>query len=66
MDTGKSTRIGLANGNHNRAWLSINLGVSKAYVSAICNGKEEPSRDMIKRLAEVFNVPVSTFIKWGE
>ena len=66
MNIAKSTRLGLAEVNKNRVWLAHNLSVTKQYISSVCNGKTVPSTEMIERLAALFSVPVSEFIKWGE
>lgn len=66
MDIAKSTRHGLAEVNQNRVWLALKLDVTKQYVSSLCNGITVPSTEMIERLALIFGVTVSEFIKWGE
>ena len=66
MDISKSIRVGLAMSRKRQNWLADELKVTKAYVSAMCNDKVGVSTDRLQQLADLFDVPVSEFIKWGE
>lgn len=66
MDISKSIRVGLAMKNVKQKWLANELGVSRAYISNLCNGSKIPGRAQIEEIASAFNVKVSEFIMWGE
>lgn len=66
MDLAESTRVGLAKKQKSQRWLAGELGVSVQFVSFICTGRKTPSISMLSVIAEVFDVSVSEFIKWGE
>ena len=62
----ESVRVGLAKKHKSQKWLAGELGVSVQFVSFLCTGRKTPSVSMISVIAEVFEVSVSEFIKWGE
>ena len=66
MDISKSVRVGLAKQKKRQNWLARELGVSDNYISCLCKGTKTPSLRMCSHIASVFNVPLSTLIKWGE
>ena len=66
MNVAKSIRVSLAKENKKQTWLANELGVSRAYVSALCTGEKRPSMDKMTVIANVFHVSVSEFIKRGE
>lgn len=66
MNLGKSIRIGLANKNLTKRWLSERLEVSPGYVSDLCNEKQRPNLERVEQMAQLFGVKVSEFIAWGE
>ncbi len=66
MDISKSIRMGLAVDGKRQNWLAEQLAVSDNYVSCICKGDKQISLIRLEQISSVFNVPVSTFIKWGE
>lgn len=42
------------------------VGISDGTLSSLISGKQQPSLGMLNRLARFFEVPLSTFILWGE
>ena len=66
MNISKSIKIGLAKKEVNQGWLASKLGTGKTYVSAICKGASGVSTDRLQDIANIFDVPVSEFIRWGE
>jgi len=51
-----------------KAQLAKELGVSRAYITMIANGKRKPSQDIARRLHEFFVNKVNTFecvSEWG-
>lgn len=65
MDIGKSIRIALAEKNITRAVLASKLGCGRPNVTQMCSSGRVRS-ETLKRLAEVFEMSVSDFIKLGE
>ncbi|AUR84320.1 Cro/C1-type helix-turn-helix domain protein [Vibrio phage 1.054.O._10N.261.52.A1] len=66
MDIGKSINVGCALFNCNKNELAKSIGKSVVTVSQYSNGHTNPSIATLKLIADFFNVPVSTFISWGE
>ena len=66
MNVAKSIRVSLAMENKKQTWLANELGVSRAYVSALCTGVKRPSMDKMTVIANVFGISVSEFVKRGE
>lgn len=66
MNIAQSISVGLALREKNNTWLAHNLHVSKQFISKVCKGEKDFPRKRLEELAEVFKVPVSEFIKWGE
>jgi transcriptional regulator with XRE-family HTH domain len=46
--------------------LAEKLGISKSHLSELENGKKAVSIDLLKKYAEVFDVPPSTFLSFME
>ena len=65
VNIGKSTRLCLAEVNEGTGWLSKQMGISRTYASSIANSELVMLHQVVK-LAKVFNMPVSDFIKLGE
>lgn len=42
------------------------LGISKSYLSEIETGKKEPSLKVLNKYSEVFQLPLSSIINFGE
>ena len=66
MDIAKSINVGCALFNCNKNELAEGIGKSVVTVSQYSNGHTSPSMNTLKLIADFFNVPVSTFISWGE
>lgn len=66
FDLGKSLRTGLAQKNLNRSQFARIMLVSPQYISKLCKGKGEVSIQRLAWFADFFEVPLSTFILWGE
>lgn len=47
-------------------YLADRLGIAKSTVSMYENGQREPDFEMLEKLADFFNVPMSTFFPGGE
>lgn len=50
----------------NQANLAKKLGVSRSYISELESGNRTPSIDLLRRYADVFNVPVSSLVFFAE
>ena len=46
--------------------LADRLGVSRSHLSEIESGKKEPSLDLVRRYADLFDVPVSSILFFSE
>jgi len=46
--------------------LAERLGVSKSHISELESGKKTPSVDLLKKYAEVFDIPPSTLLLFAE
>lgn len=66
MDIGRSIKEGLRRNGENQRWLSKQMGWLEQHTSAVVNNKRSVSLPVIVRLAGVFRVSSSEFIKWGE
>lgn len=66
MHIGKSIRVALAMREKNQKWLSEKLGVSTAYVSALCTNNTTAGTGAIKRISEALDFSVSEFVALGE
>ncbi len=66
MDIAKSTRVGLAKVDRNKAWLARKTGFTQQYIGQICNDKTVPPVGTISKLASAFDVIDSIFVEWGE
>jgi len=42
------------------------LGISKSYLSEIENGRKEPSLQLVKRYADVYELPISSIMFFSE
>lgn len=65
-DIQESIRVGLHLTKTSNGDIACALGVSSSTVSLWRNKKRRINWDYIVKLAEFFDVPVSTFIEWGE
>jgi DNA-binding Xre family transcriptional regulator len=65
MDIGKSIRVALAQKNIRRSDLAGKLGCVRSNVTQMCTTGKVRS-ETLKRLAEIFEMSVSDFIKLGE
>lgn len=50
----------------NQSNLAKRLDVSRSYISELESGNRTPSLDLLRRYAEVFNVPVSSLVFFAE
>ena len=50
----------------NQKDLAEQLGISRAHISEIENGKKTPSYGLLQRYSEVFDIPVSNLIFFSE
>jgi len=50
----------------NQSALAKKLDISRSYISELESGNRTPSLDLLKRYAEVFNVPVSSLVFFAE
>lgn len=66
MDIGKSINVGCALFNKRKGDLALSIGKTSVTVSQYVKGNTQPSASTLKQMADFFNVPVSTFISWGE
>lgn len=62
----QALRVILAKENKSQAWIARQIGVSRPYVSSLYNANKLPSLGTVKKVCDVFGVPVSAFIKGGE
>lgn len=62
----ESIRVGLHLTKKTNSDIAKALDVSLSTVSLWRNNKRRINWEYIIKLAQLFNVPVSTFIKWGE
>ena len=64
----RAIRIGLIDSNTalTQSELGEFLGVSQATVSKYIGGHISPTLDMAIKIADMFGVKLSEFIKWGE
>jgi transcriptional regulator with XRE-family HTH domain len=62
----RSIRMGLAKKYMKQSELAQVMGVRPQYVHAICAGSKIVGLERMQWLAEYFDVPLSTFILWGE
>lgn len=51
---------------YNAKEMSELLGISSSYLSEIENGKKKVSMDLLERYSELFNLRVSTLIRFSE
>lgn len=65
MNIGNSIRIAMVKCGMRQQDVAKKVGVTRTYISGLCNGRK-PSQDLIVKLADCFNMPVSEFIKLGE
>lgn len=65
MNIGNSIRIAMIKRGMRQHDVAEKVGITRTYVSGLCNGRK-PSQDLIVKLAECFDMPVSEFIKLGE
>lgn len=65
MDVGRSTRVALAQRNKNNKWLAEKLDCSMAWVGKLKRDAKANSAT-IEKLAKVFELSESEFIKLGE
>lgn len=66
MNIPQSISVGLALRDKKQPWLAGELSVSKQFISKVCRGDKDFPLKRLEELAEIFKVPVSEFIKWGE
>jgi len=66
MDLSESIRTGLYLGKMSKLELSKQLGVTYQTVCKWHRGEANPPMETVKAIADLFDVPVSTFISWGE
>lgn len=66
MNIGRSIKVGLRRKGESQRWLSNQMGWLEQHTSAVVNNKRSVSLPVIIKLAGVFGVPSSEFIKWGE
>lgn len=65
--TSKAIRIALIRKGLRQRDICKYFGYTRSYVSEICNGKKELKTSKLELMAvELFEIPFSTFIKWGE
>lgn len=46
--------------------MSNQLGISSSYLSEIENGKKQPSLDLLEGYSEVFNIRLSSLLRFSE
>lgn len=66
MDIGKAVRVALAERDKTRTWLAGEMGVTRAYISAITKGKCSVSISKANQIADIFGLTLSDFVKLGE
>ncbi len=66
MNIPQSISVGLALRDKKQPWLAIELSVSKQFINKVCKGEKDFPMKRLEELANVFKVPVSEFIQWGE
>lgn len=66
MDIAKSVTEALYQKRKSQTWLAAEMGVSDAYVSAICLGQKMPSVQKLAHIAKVLGYKTSALIKLGE
>ena len=66
VDYAQTMRMHMARDKITQQVLADKLGVSRKYVNQVMNEKRKPSLSSLERMAELFDVPLSTFILWGE
>lgn len=66
MDIQKSIRKALAEKGNTRRWLAKETGYSPGTVTLWMTGGRNITVEGLKKVAKVFDMPVSDFIKLGE
>lgn len=66
FNLGISIQTGLVRKKMKQTELAKIMMVSPQYVNRLCTGNKKTSLDKIMWFAEFFDVPLSTFILWGE
>ena len=61
-----SINIGLAKTGKKQLWLAGELGLSRSYMSEICNGHKSIKFEKTAQIAALFGVKHSVFVSWGE
>lgn len=67
MDISKSIQTGLlVCGYKTKKAFAEDKGLPAGMISRLCKNSPDAKIGTIKQVADAFNVPVSTFIEWGE
>lgn len=66
MNIAKSIKVGIALTDSTISDVRERVGKTAQTVSYWMNSKAEPKLKDVEKMADLFNVPVSTFIEWGE
>lgn len=66
MNIPRSMTIALYDAGMSQKELAVKMGVSCAYVSAICTGKKSPSLASLSHICSLFGIRASKFIALGE
>jgi plasmid maintenance system antidote protein VapI len=56
----------LADDDRNFAWLAKKTGLSLGHLTRVARGERPISADLAQKLAEIFDVPVTTFLPEAE
>lgn len=66
MNISKSIKVGLVLKDMKALDVVEATGKSAVTVSSWMTSKSDPKLKEVEKMAELFDVPVSTFIEWGE
>jgi len=66
MDYGKAVSMGIAGSGMTKKNVALMVKRSPNYIYDVCNNRKEPGLKLLEDLSLIFNVSLSTLIKWGE
>jgi len=66
MDYGKAISMGITGSRMSKKEVAIAIGVSANYLYDVCNNRKPPGLNLLENLSNLFNVKLSTLIRYGE